>query len=486
MRTRPAASLPKRGRFYRDAPHPRRKCHERQRHWTSVNLAEGEEESGKEPRAEELCREALERDPVERSAFLMAVCQGDDDLRQAVESLIGARSPETETIARTSSQIAGSAPSGAACIAAPERISHYRIARKLGEGGMGIVYAAYDERLDRPVAIKMIRATRESREARTRFGQEARALARINHPRICQIFDFDEYAGVPFLVLELLEGQSLEDRLEAGAIAFEETLRIAREILEALAALHSLNIVHRDLKPSNVFLTPHGVKLLDFGLAQFARSSSRDAEGVTTTLLTAPGMVVGTLNYMAPEQVDFERTGPTADLFAAACVIYEMAASRRAFEGASAIDVLYQVKHSDPPPLCGSPAISAVYHVIARAMEKRPEDRYQSAREMLEALRAVDPSAGAGPQARSTPARRFIALPFRVLRRDADTDFLAHSLPEAIGNSLSSIDSLIVRSSLVAARFEGSDPKKVAVEANVDVILTGTLLRSGDQLRVTS
>jgi eukaryotic-like serine/threonine-protein kinase len=449
-------------------------------------------------RAEELCQGALERDPAERSAFLAAGCHGDDDLRHAVDSLIAAsisagageprRGPETESIVGTPSEIAGSTQLGSSGISAPDRISHYRIVRKLGEGGMGIVYAAHDERLDRPVAIKIIRETRESREARTRFRQEARALARINHPRICQIFDFDEHAGVLFLVLELLEGRSLEDRLKAGEISFEEALRIAHEILEALAALHRLNIVHRDLKPSNVFLTPDGVKLLDFGLAQFvARPFSAEVEGAsTTTLLTVPGAVAGTPNYMAPEQVDGLRAGPTADLFAAACVIYEMVGNRRAFEGTSAIDVLYHVKHGEPPALGGSPAISAVYDVIARAIEKRPEDRYQSAPEMLEALRSVELAGGSEPPARSTPARRFIALPFRVLRRDDDTEFLAHSLPEAISNSLSGIDSLIVRSSLVAARLEGSDPKKVAAEANVDVILTGTLLRSGDQLRVTS
>ncbi len=396
--------------------------------------------------------------------------------------------PEAETIAGAPSEVAGSAPWGSSGISAPDLISHYRIVRKLGEGGMGVVYAAHDERLDRPVAIKFIRETRESHEARTRFCQEARALARVNHPRICQIFDFDEYGGSLFLVLELLQGRSLEDRLKSGALSFEETLRIGREILEALEGLHSLDIVHRDLKPSNVFLTPHGVKLLDFGLAQFAaRSFSSDEDGaITATHLTAPGAIVGTPNYMAPEQVDGQRAGPTADLFAAACVIYEMAGGRRAFEGTSAIDVLYHVKHDAPPPLVGSPAISAVYNVISRALEKRPEDRYQSAREMLEALRSVDFPGGSGPQAPRTPVKRFIALPFRVLRPDNDTDFLAYSLPEAISNSLCSIDSLIVRSSVVAARFDGSDPKKVAVEAAVDVMLTGTLLRVGDQFRVTS
>jgi serine/threonine protein kinase/tetratricopeptide (TPR) repeat protein len=370
----------------------------------------------------------------------------------------------------------------------PGQISHYQILRKIGEGGMGVVYAARDERLGRSVAIKTIRETSENREARIRFWQEARSLACINHPRICQIFEVDEEGDNLFLVLELLEGQSLEDRLKAGPIPFDETLRIAREILEALEALHNLNIIHRDLKPSNVFLTPHGVKLLDFGLARIGETPVAGASDSAspTVFLTAPTTILGTPYYMAPEQVDGQRAGPAADLFAAACVLYEMVAGRRAFEGASVIDVLYRVKHSEPPGLSGSPAISAVYNVIRRSIEKRPEDRYQSAKQMMEALRSVDIPGGPQPQVRNTRATRFIALPFRVLRPDNETDFLAYSLPDAISNSLAGIDSLIVRSSLVAARFDASDPKRIAAEADVDMILTGTMMRAGEQLRVSS
>jgi len=447
-------------------------------------------------RVEELCRLAVERNPAERRAFLAEACHGDEELRSEVDLLMNSsasggwtrRSPVPETTAGMLNKIPGSGQLGSPAVAIPSQISHYRIVTKIGEGGMGVVYVAHDERLDRSVAIKMIRETSESREAKSRFWQEARSLARINHPRICQIFEVAEEAGIPFLVLELLEGRSLEDRLKSGPLPFDETLRITREILEALEALHNLNIIHRDLKPSNVFLTPHGVKLLDFGLARFEVTLlAQDVDSSpTATLLTAPRSIVGTPYYMAPEQVDGWSAGPAADLFAAGCVLYEMAAGRRAFEGASAIDVLYRVKHSQPPWLSGSPAISALYSVIRRSIEKRPEDRYRSAKEMMEALPSAGLAGGPAPQVRSTHGTRFIALPFRVLRADNDTDFLAYSLPDAISNSLSGIDALIVRSSLVAARFEGLDAKKIGVEADVDVILTGTMLRVGEQLRVSS
>lgn len=314
---------------------------------------------------EELCRLALERDRAERSAFLTEACHGDEELRREVELLINSSAAECRTqawvvpeaTAGMSNQIAGSAALGSPAISVPGRISHYRIVSQIGEGGMGVVYLAHDERLRRSVAIKTIRETTESPEAKSRFWREARSLARINHPRICQIFEVAEEAGIPFLVLELLEGGSLQDRLKAGPLPLDEMRRIADEMLEALEALHNLKIIHRDLKPSNVFLTPHGVKLLDFGLARFAETPLvNDVDSsATATLLTAPRSIVGTPNYMAPEQVDGLHAGPAADLFAAACVIYEMIAGRRAFEGASVIDVLYSVKHSEPPGSAGRP-----------------------------------------------------------------------------------------------------------------------------------
>lgn len=369
-----------------------------------------------------------------------------------------------------------------------ETIGHYRIRRKIGEGGMGVVYEGWDERLQRAVAIKTIHEATESRDARSRLWREARSLARVNHPRVCQVFDVLEDGEVLVLVLELLDGQSLADRLVAGVVTTSEAVGIERQILEALQALHDLGIVHRDLKPSNAFLTRHGIKLLDFGLARSADPApAGEADQTrTATIVTAPGLIVGTPQYMAPEQASGRTAGPAADIFASGCILYEMLTGKRPFDGTSFVDVLYGVLHHDPPPLSGSREIEALDRVIRRAIAKRPEDRYSSAREMLDAVNAVSLSDSTAIGSRTRTVARLIALPFRVLKRDEETDFLAYSLPDAISSSLSGIDSLIVRSSLMAARFEGlPDPRRVAVEADVDAILTGSLLRAGDRIRLT-
>jgi len=368
----------------------------------------------------------------------------------------------------------------------PETVGHYRIVRKIGEGGMGVVFEASDDRLGRLVAIKALR--HEGQQARERLWREARSLAKVSHPHVCQLFDVDEDGETLFLVLELLEGQSLAARLASGPLPVSDAVCIVRQILDALDALHRNEIVHRDLKPSNVFLTPHGVKLLDFGLARPAGTAPLgDAESTrTAATFTAPGSIAGTPHYMAPEQVDGLPAGPAADIFAAGCILYELLAGKRCFSGDSAIDVLYAVVHHNPPPLGGSREIEALDHVIRRALAKRPEHRYASAREMLEAVSAVSLPASAATAVPARTVTRLIALPFRVLRKDDETDFLAYSLPDAISSSLSGADGIIVRSSLVAARFDGPpDPRRIAAEADVDAILTGSLTRAGDRFRLS-
>jgi serine/threonine protein kinase/tetratricopeptide (TPR) repeat protein len=368
-----------------------------------------------------------------------------------------------------------------------ETIGHYRIRRKIGEGGMGVVYEGWDERLERAVAIKAIRETIESSDARKRLWREARSLARVNHPGVCQVFDVIEDGDALVLILELLEGQSLADRLARSPITTSEAVSIERQILEALQALHDLDIVHRDLKPSNAFLTRHGVKLLDFGLARSADSAtSCDMDqAITATIVTAAGVIVGTPQYMAPEQASGRLAGPAVDIFASGCILYEMLSRKQPFAGDSFVDVLYAVLHHDPPPLSGSPEIEALDQLIRRAMAKRPENRYSSPREMLDAVNAVLLSGSTRTVSHARIVTRLIALRFRMLKKDADTDFLAYSLPDAISSSLSSIDSLIVRSSQMGSMFEGvTDPKRVAVEADVDAILTGSVLRAGDRIRL--
>ncbi|MFL6280700.1 MAG: protein kinase domain-containing protein [Vicinamibacterales bacterium] len=367
----------------------------------------------------------------------------------------------------------------------PERIGLYVIERKLGEGGMGVVYAARDERLQRTVALKTLSSLANDPTARQRFWREARAAASVNHPNVCQIYEIGEDRdGALFIAMELLEGQVLSDRLRSGPCSGSEAVSIGLAILAALSALHARGIVHRDLKPSNVFLTSHGVKLLDFGLAR----PDRDVAAAPAEELTRPGIVLGTPRYMAPEQITGDAIDGRADLFAVGAMLFEMLSGRPAFGGRTFAEVVHATRYEQPPALAGSPSVAALDRVIRRALSKRAGDRPASADAMAEELRAADAVSGDTRPALARALTRLVVLPFRVLRPDPETDFLAFSLPDAISTSLSANGSIVLRSSAVAARFAGEIPdlKALAVEADVDRVVMGTLLRSGDQLRAAT
>jgi len=347
---------------------------------------------------------------------------------------------------------------------------------------MGVVYEAIDDRLQRSVAIKTILSSNDPHNPQMgeRLLREARAAAAVSHPHICQLYEIGEHEGGPYIAMELLEGMSLAERLDTGALPPGDAIEIALSILSALDALHHRSIVHRDLKPSNVFLSTAGVKLLDFGLARPVNVSSDD------TGITMPGLVLGTPRYMSPEQARGEDVDARTDLFAMGAMLFEMLSARPAFNGASAVEILHAILHEEPPALAGSLGIIDVDRVIQRALMKDPRDRYQSADGMARDLRAC---LSRGDLTASVVARattRLIVLPFRILRPDAAIDFLAFSLPDAITVSLSGLESLVVRSSLAATRFiDPSDLRTIAKEAAVDAIVTGTLLQSGGLVRVT-
>jgi serine/threonine protein kinase/tetratricopeptide (TPR) repeat protein len=368
--------------------------------------------------------------------------------------------------------------------ATPSRIGHYAIEGLLGRGGMGTVYAARDERLGRTVAVKTISSLAADDTARRRFWREARAAASVNHPNVCQLYEVGEDAGTLFIAMELLEGEPLSARLRRGALSVSEMLPVGRGILAALQALHARGIVHRDLKPSNVFLTPHGVKLLDFGLARAADTVAAEAESE----LTRTGMVLGTPRYMAPEQVTGEGLDARSDLFSLGAILFESLAGRPAFDGRSAVEILHATLYEQPPALTGSAAVAAADRVIRRALAKRPAERPPSAEAMAGELRAVEGVAGGESTALARPLTRIVVLPFRILRPDPETDFLAFSLPDAIATSLSRIGSLVVRSTAAGARFAGEAPdlKALAVEADVDRVVMGILVRAGGEVRVSA
>ncbi len=362
----------------------------------------------------------------------------------------------------------------------------YVIRAALGAGGMGEVYRAHDARLGRDVAVKVLpSAMSRDPERRERFQREARAIAALNHPHICAIHDVGEQDGMDFLVMELLAGESLAERLGRGPLPHPDAVAVACAVLDALAVVHERGIVHRDLKPANIFLTPHGVKLLDFGLARGAEHADNAA-----TAITREDVVLGSPRYMAPEQLRGGAVDHRTDLFAAAVVVYEMLAGRPPFDGRTTIELAHAIAYEAPAHLPPGTATERCEAALLSALAKNPADRPMSASAFSASL--------AGDEA-STPSRvataesrrmltRIIVLPFRLLRPDPDTDFLGFSLADAISASLAGLDSIVVRSSLTAMQLAGDTPnlRALADQAAVDVVLTGSLLRVGSQVRVAA
>jgi TolB-like protein len=296
----------------------------------------------------------------------------------------------------------------------------------------------------------------------------------------------DSQDGI-FLTMELLEGEPLDRRLLRGALGPQEAVPLAIGVLGALGALHARGLLHRDVKPSNVFVTPHGPKLLDFGLARPALAGALPLDP-SATPVTEAGMIIGTPQYMAPEQVRGATLDGRTDLYAVGAVIFQMLAGRPPFTG-SATDILFAALKEHPPALQGPPAVVAIDRVIRRAMRKDPADRYGAADQMAADLSAV-PLAGTTP-GMAVPVRaltRIIVPPVRMTRTDPDVAFLSFGLAEAVSGSLAALGDVVVRAPALAARWsdEGTDPRRLAAEADVDLVISSTLLRSGQQLRITA
>ncbi len=288
----------------------------------------------------------------------------------------------------------------------------YDIVALLGAGGMGEVYRARDPRLGREVAIKVLPAAFSADVDRLRrFEQEARAAAALNHPCILAVFDIGTEAGTTFVVSELLEGKTLREALRSGALPVRKATAYAVQIAEGLAAAHEKGIVHRDLKPENLFITSDGrVKILDFGLAKLTEPLGADA-GVsnlaTTPGSTSPGMIVGTVGYMAPEQIQGLPVDARTDLFALGCVLYEMLSGARAFSGRTGVDTMSAILNADPADLAASAGgiPAGLDRIVRHCLEKDPAQRFHSARDVAFALGELA-SAGSSASRAAVPARR--------------------------------------------------------------------------------
>jgi serine/threonine protein kinase/Tol biopolymer transport system component len=335
---------------------------------------------------------ALTRPEGERAAFLSEHCGDDAHLRQEVESLLAAHgdaegflSGRPARARATNVDQSGPAPPS---LTRGMRLGVFDVEGFVGAGGMGEVYKARDTRLDRHVAIKVLASDAATDpRSRARFAYEARAIARLSHPRICSIHEMGHQDGVDFLVMEYLEGETLAARLQKGPMPLAQALRAAVEIAEALAAAHAQGIVHRDLKPSNVMLTAGGAKLLDFGLARLrppAGSGLSPASRALPSSQTAPGLIAGTLPYMAPEQLEGNEVDARADIFAFGAVLYEMITGKKAFEGTSQASVISAILSSDPPAVAVLQPLTppALDQVIQNCLAKDRNGRWASAHDV--------------------------------------------------------------------------------------------------------
>lgn len=377
------------------------------------------------------------------------------------------------------------------------RLGPYEILAALGAGGMGEVYRGQDTRLAREVALKVLpEALAGNREHSERFERETRALASLSHPNILAIFDVGADQGVSFAVTELLEGESLRDRLDRASLSLTNALEIGAAVADGLAAAHAKGVVHRDLKPANIFLTSNGqVKILDFGLARFL---SAQAQGEATASfdsgLTELGRVMGTAGYMAPEQVRGEEADSRADIFALGSVLYEIVTGSRAFPGKTAVEIMAAILKDDPAPLEESSGVTTeLKQVIGRCLEKRAVLRFQSAGDLAFILKSLCPGSGIkvapAPQARSDNRPCIAVLPFQNLSASKDeTEYLVDGMTEALIADLAKIRALRVVSRTTVMQYKDARKplRQIGRELNADAVVEGSMLHSGSYVRITA
>jgi serine/threonine protein kinase len=334
--------------------------------------------------------QALELKPGDRTAFLDRSCARDSFLRKEVEVLLAGDE-------QVRSSFLQSSPWAHLTLAEGTRLGDYEVQTVLGSGGMGEVYRARDLRLGREVAVKVLPSLVSSDHDRLRrFEQEARAAAALNHPNILAVFQMGTYQGTPYLVSELLEGETLREQIKRGPLPLRKVIDYAVQTVRGLAVAHEKGIVHRDLKPENLFVTKDGrVKILDFGLAKLTQPQARsEHSAITLDDGTEPGTVIGTAGYMSPEQVRGKTTDHRSDVFAFGAILYEMLAGKRAFQGETSADTMSAILNADPPEISQVvPNLpTALQRIVHRCLEKNAEKRFQSASDLVFALEAFSDS----------------------------------------------------------------------------------------------
>lgn len=381
----------------------------------------------------------------------------------------------------------------------PELLGHYRIVSLLGSGGMGEVYLADDTTLGRRVAIKILpHAVARDPEARRRMLREARAVAALDHPNVCTIYDVGEYDDRPYIVMQYIEGETLFERLRQGRLSFNDCTDIGVQVAGALDEAHSHGVIHRDIKPMNIMITTRGqVKVLDFGLARFA-----EIKDGSTEVLSKTGVVTGTAPYMSPEQLRGTQTDARSDIFSFGIVLYEMATGRRPFDRDSTVATITAILFEDPEPI-EDDEVAPLAPIIRKALAKDPSKRYASTAALVEALenakgkprsrsrrpRTVETEVVRTPKPSSTASQKLrtdslAVLPLVAEKTDAELEYLIYGLTEGIVNALSPLRKLRVIAQATTARYAGMDvdPQQVGRELDVTAIVGVRAHVEGDQL----
>jgi serine/threonine protein kinase/tetratricopeptide (TPR) repeat protein len=474
---------------------------------------------------------ALTLEPPERAAFLGRSCP-EADLRQQVEKLLSnyqeagrflsdpalnACIPTAPHMAEAAANVpvlehgSREAPRNPDPTMLGKTVSHYHIEEKLGGGGMGVVYKALDTKLGRRVALKFLpEEWSKNRQALERFEGEARAAAALNHPHICTIYEIGEHDGRPFIAMELLEGRTLKQRIAEGMqgagpgegercspLPTDEVLGLAIQIADALDAAHRKSIIHRDIKPANIFVTERrDAKILDFGLAKMVPGVEVDLSDLTPAIQsqTQTGLVMGTLPYMSPEQIQRRRVDHRTDIFSLGVVIYEMATGQRPFGGDTSVHLISSILRDPPKAVTERRADlpAALQPILERCLAKDAGERYVSARELRDALDHLRLEVASGPHAVSPsvapPEKSIAVLPFANLSMDPENEFFADGITEEIINVLGRIEHLHVAARTSAFSFKGkhANLRVVGERLNVRTVLEGSVRRAGNRLRITT
>jgi len=513
---------------------------------------------------DELLDVAMELPLERRASYLAEACAGDEELQREVESLLLAHEKSGTFIETTPAKGMAAAFAKSFQFSPQEMIGrtlgHYRIEALLGAGGMGEVYRARDSKLDRNVAIKVLPKHLSAHpDALARFEREAKAIAALPHPNILAIHDFGRENGVTYAVTELLEGETLRQRMEYLELAtpasmnWREVVKIAAAVAEGLAAAHARGIIHRDIKPENIFLTTDGVvKVLDFGIARVKKAVIRNAETLISKggSETKPGALMGTIGYMSPEQVRGDSADAPSDIFSLGCVMAEMLTGERPFARNSAAETMAAILRDDPPSLAPLATLNdpnreippELEEIIHRCLEKTPEERFQSARDLAFDLRSLltsssgtyraasgahrrvtgeIPAMTTGPQRishrpawwsvglltaaltialgvigllwwksnsdRQSPQNSLAVLPLVNESNDPNVDFLSDGITESIISNLSPLRPklrVLARSSVFPYKGKTPDPRQVGRDLGVRYVLVGRVLQQDDLLIV--